>query len=418
MAGKHARLSPSAATIWLNCPGSILLCKDLPDKTGIYASEGSAAHELAENCLSKGESPFERIGEQLVADKIVFDITEEMAHGVNVYLDAVRSKAEEASQPIQIEQKVSLEYLTKTKDLGGTVDALFADIVLENTLYVYDFKYGKGIVVEVIHNPQLMIYALGALGKYLNKDGRTPIDFIEMGIVQPRAPHADGPVRTYTMAVEDLLEWADNTLLPAVTATYELDPSFCSGDHCRWCKAKRESCCPILNQSIYALAEQTFPDIIEEKLPAPAEMDLETLAKVMEGGSIIKSWYESVLEHAHERAVSGDKIPGRKLIKQEGNRVWIAPETVEKTMSKKYPTIMSAPSAPQLKSVAQVEKVLGADYKLKKDNIAELIGHMWEKPDKGLKLVEDSHKSPEYVPKTELSTAFDVVLEESEDFLN
>jgi len=422
MAGKHARLSPSAASIWMNCPGSISITKDLVDKTNKYASEGTAAHQLAEECLARNESPFDRMGEHFEADKQVFMVDTDMATHVQVYVDAVRAKAEEAGQPIQVEQKVSLEYLTKTKDLGGTVDALFADIVFENTLYVYDLKFGKGIVVDVINNPQLMIYAVGALGKYMNADGRSSIEYVEMGIVQPRAFHSDGPVRTYTMLVEDLLEWADNTLLPAVDATYSDNPVFQSGSHCRWCKAKRDQVCPILNQDVYAIAQQSFPEVVESSLPDPKEMDVETLAKVLEGGKIIKSWYEGVCKYAHDRALAGDKIPGKKLIKGFGDRKWLDPGLVERTMGGKYPLIMTVPSKPQLKSVAQVEATLKKEYDLKKKNVDELLARLWEKPEKGLKLVSEDHKAPGVDPlkssTEEAEGAFDVALDETEDFLN
>lgn len=416
--GKHARLSPSQATIWINCPGSIELCKDLPDTTNKFASEGTAAHELGERCLKYDESPYDHIGGYITADRVAFEVTGEMAQSIQLYVDTIKNLAEAAGQPIQIEQSVSLEYLTGTKDLGGTVDALFADIVFENTLYVYDLKYGKGIVVDVIFNFQLMIYALGALGRYLNEDGKSEVEFIEMGIIQPRAPHSDGPVRTYVMTVEDLQEWGDNTLVPAASATYLDDAPFYSGVHCRWCKAKRALKCPVLNKNVYELAEQTFPDLVSASLPVPAEMDVETLSKVLIGGKIIDSWYKDVVAHAHERAMAGDKIPGKKLVKNEGNRVWIAPETVEKTMKKKYPLILSKPKKPQLLPVAQLEAVLKKEYKLKPKNVDKLIGHMWEKPDKGLKLVDESHKSPSVEPNSGSDDEFDVILDKKEDFLN
>ncbi len=421
MSGKHARLSPSQSTIWINCPGSIELCKDLPDTTSKFASEGTAAHDLAEQCLTNNESPFDRIGEYIVADKIAFEITEEMASGVEVYLDAVRSLAESVGQPIQAEQSVSLEYLTGTKDLGGTVDALFADIVFENTLYVYDLKFGKGIEVDVVFNYQLMIYALGALGRYLNEDGKCALEYVEMGIVQPRKPHVDGPVRTYVMTVEDLQEWGDNTLVPAAEATYKADATFCSGAHCKWCKANRNLCCPVLNESVYVLAEQAFPEVVQASLPEPKEMDVDTLSKVLEGGKVIESWYKNVKAHALDRALAGDKIPGLKLVKGFGDRAWVAEETVVKTMGKKYPGIMTDPT-PKLKSVAQVEKALKKEHGLKPKNIDELIKHLYEKPEKGLKLVAESNKAEAVDPllssAEQAKSSFDVPLESTEDFLN
>ena len=41
----------------------------------------------------------------------------------------------------------------------GTADCILTQ---GNTLYVIDFKYGKGVPVSAKENPQMMLYALGA----------------------------------------------------------------------------------------------------------------------------------------------------------------------------------------------------------------------------------------------------------------
>ena len=39
----HVELSASGAHRWMNCPGSIKLSRQVPDKRSVYAAEGSVA---------------------------------------------------------------------------------------------------------------------------------------------------------------------------------------------------------------------------------------------------------------------------------------------------------------------------------------------------------------------------------------
>ena len=57
-----------------------------------------------------------------------------------------------------VEQR--LDFSNYVKDGFGTGDLV---IVADDVMQVIDFKYGKGVTVSAEHNPQMMLYALGAL---------------------------------------------------------------------------------------------------------------------------------------------------------------------------------------------------------------------------------------------------------------
>ncbi|WP_144781843.1 DUF2800 domain-containing protein, partial [Macrococcoides caseolyticum] len=56
-----------------------------------------------------------------------------------------------------------LDYSAVAPEGFGTVDCL---IIGGETLYVTDFKYGKGVAVSAEDNPQMKLYALGAYLEY------------------------------------------------------------------------------------------------------------------------------------------------------------------------------------------------------------------------------------------------------------
>ena len=81
----------------------------------------------------------------------------------------------------------------------GTGDCI---IISDDTLHIIDFKYGLGILVESEENPQMMLYALGALEIY---DALYDIKTVSMTIFQPRREN----ISTWTIPIEQLKSWAE-----------------------------------------------------------------------------------------------------------------------------------------------------------------------------------------------------------------
>lgn len=86
----HAKLSPSSASRWLNCPGSVALCENLPDSSSSAALEGTVAHALAAHCLTSGADPRTLVG-MVFEDIAEFPVSDEMAGHVADYCDYINS---------------------------------------------------------------------------------------------------------------------------------------------------------------------------------------------------------------------------------------------------------------------------------------------------------------------------------------
>ena len=156
--GSHALLSASSSKRWLNCPPSARLCAEAEDTTSEYAKEGTDAHTLCEYKVKT----LLGIEMQNPTDSLSY-YNEEMERCANDYACYIMEGLEDiktyCNDPlVLIEQR--LDFSKYVPDGFGTGDCL---IVADNTLYIIDFKYGKGVEVDSEDNPQMMCYAIGAL---------------------------------------------------------------------------------------------------------------------------------------------------------------------------------------------------------------------------------------------------------------
>lgn len=77
----------------------------------------------------------------------------------------------------------------------------------------------------------MMCYALGALELF---DALYDIDTVRMVIFQPRREN----VSEYIVTRTELLQWAEEVLVPTAKLAFNGEGKFCAGEHCRFCKAK------------------------------------------------------------------------------------------------------------------------------------------------------------------------------------
>ncbi len=232
----HSKYGGSGAHRYWECAGCINLqekakaMSDFDPTPSIYATEGTVAHRLAEMCLKLNEDASAYVNEMVEADDRYIIISQNMADAVQVYVDHIKETCENEfgtnKSFLEIEKEFSLKNLDP--EAFGTNDAYLH--VPFHKLIVWDYKHGKGVVVEIKFNKQLLYYALGAL------EGKTDIDEVQLFIVQPRAPHKDGKIRTVTYSVEKL-KLFEIELREKIKVTKNPDAVRKGGDWCKFCDA-------------------------------------------------------------------------------------------------------------------------------------------------------------------------------------
>lgn len=383
----HAKLAPSAAERWLKCPGSIKLCANLADVESPYAAEGTFAHAIAADCLRTGEDAVRMIGHT----NNIFTCDEQMAAYVQEYLDVVREVHDPDELPgvgllestLFVERKVSL--VGVRPDIYGTADAI---VVSHNgkTLSVFDLKYGAGVFVDVEDNPQLKLYALGAL---LSMPECAKIEHVCLYVVQPR--HYSGGCHYFSLSSSDLLAKFAAEIQRGAAATDASEAKVNPGEHCRWCLAKPH--CPTLRAAALERTKHLFDDramsahrLVPVKSPPPVgSLTTAEIANALEVFPLIEEWMKAVREHAYDRAAKGDVAPGFKLVDKTGNRKW-TDESAAELVLEAYDANPYA--KPKLLSPAQAEKMLP---KLQREI---LMRQLAVKPKTGTVLVPASDKRP------------------------
>lgn len=332
----HARLSPSGAHRWMACPGSVVLEQDFPDEGSSYAAEGTAAHQLATYCLEDGTEAHEYIGEEIRVGERRFVVDKAMAGHVADYVKLVRELAD--GHTLLVERKVPIGHLTGEIDAKGTADA----VVIkggERNLTVVDLKYGMGVEVSAIDNPQLQMYALGAYEQY---GVLADFDTVSMYIHMPRKNH----VSEFHISVPDLLAFGDEVRV-AATNVSDARADGAKASHfareylqpgekqCRFCRAK--STCPALLAEITNAVGGEPATAADFAQFVPMEVDENTgdnyLSLAMDKVGLVEDWCKAVRAEIERRLLRGDPVKDYKLVEGKlGNRQWTNADEAEAAM--------------------------------------------------------------------------------------
>jgi hypothetical protein len=307
------------------CPGSVALEATYPDESSVFAAEGTLAHDIASQCLTEGKYPTDFIGRVFEVDGFTFMADKTMADHVDDYMRLVREYAEGGE--LLVERRVGIGHLTGEEGAGGTSDAI---IIKGDEIMVVDLKYGMGVRVDAGNNPQLMMYALGALNDY---DVLGDFKTVTMVIHQPRMNH----VSEYSIPVEELLKFADDVRDAAERTRWD-DADLVPGEkQCRFCKAKA-SCFALraeVAETVNAAPLSDFADLI------PQEINMETsdnyLPVAMSKVEMIEQWCKAVRAETERRLLAGQSVTGYKLVEgRQGNREWKDPQAVEEMFKKTF----------------------------------------------------------------------------------
>ena len=356
----HALLGASSSHKWLHCTPSARLEEQFEYTTSIFAEEGTAAHALGEYKIRTflGENVERPIGD--------YD-SEELEEYTDVYLtlaiELIAKAREACADPlILVEQR--LDYACYVPEGFGTGDLI---IVADGILDIIDLKYGRGVAVSAKDNPQMKLYALGALTLF---DVLYDIEMVRMTICQPRLEN----ISSYEIKASELLEWAETELKPKASMAYKGEGDFLTGEHCRFCRAKQT--CRARTEHFLNLAQYDFA------LSALLEDD--EIAQILPLAEKLASWANDIYAYATEKALNENKEwSGYKLVEGRSNRKYKSEqEVISKLLEAGYKDIYKQ----SLLGLSEMEKLLG------KNIFNELLGALVEKPQGKLTLVPISDK--------------------------
>lgn len=381
MPDRHALLGPSSAHRWLACTASPRYEEQFGDgKASVYAEEGTLAHKICELMVGVrfGLSTQEKMDKAMSQLKQQELYSDEMLRTAEFYTDYLSEKANTFHSTPFVRPEVRVEFTEFVPEGFGTCDCI---MIGDDRLHITDYKHGKGVRVDSKDNPQMKLYALGALIKYrpLYK-----IERVSMAIVQPRI---SDDVSEFEMSADDLMKWAEEYVRPRAKAAYDGTGTFCPGDHCRFCKGKIQCRARAEKYSAYA----DFKDFIPvDNLPAdkreeairtntgmPKLLTNRELAELLPVARDLKQWASELEEYIRGAMLDGQQFPGWKLVDGRSSRSFKDENKVKQLMLIAFgASEKDLYTEPKFKSVADIEKQFGKAKvgKVLKDQILKTPG--------------------------------------------
>ena len=360
--GNHAILSASSSHRWLHCLPSARLELEFEDTSGKAADEGTAAHALSEHKLKKA---LHIRSKRPISE---YD-SDEMEECTDAYVDFVMEQVELAKQscndPIVLIEK-RLDFSCYVPDGFGTGDCL---IISDDRLHIIDFKYGMGVLVDAVDNPQMKLYALGALEIY---DSLYDINEVSMTIFQPRREN----VSTWTVPVEELKVWAEEELKPKAVKAYNGEGEYIPGEWCTFCKAAVR--CRARAEEKLKLAQTEF-----KMPPLLTDNEIEEILFILPD---LTKWANEITAYATDAAVNhGKEWNGFKVVEGRSVRKYKDEGAIaEKAVAGGYKDIYRKSLIP----LTEMQKLMG------KSKFEELLGDLIYKPPGKPTLVPNSDKRP------------------------
>ena len=364
--GKHAILSASGSHRWLNCTPSARLELEFGDTGSEAAKEGTAAHALCEHKLKKA---LRMRSKRPVSD---YD-SDEMEECTDAYVDFVLEQYDAAKQTcadpiVLIEQR--LDFSQYVPDGFGTGDCV---IIGDHRLHIVDFKYGMGVLVEAENNPQMKLYALGALNVY---DGIYDISEVSMTIFQPRREN----VSTWTIPAEELKDWAENDLKPKAAMAFSGEGEYVPGEWCTFCRAAIRCRARALEKLKLAQSEFRLPPLL-------TDAEIEEILTILPD---LTRWANEITAYATDAAVNhGKEWEGFKVVEGRSVRKYRDEASVaEAAVNAGFKDIYRRSLIP----LTEMQKLMG------KTKFEEILGSLIYKPP----------GKPTLVPVTDKRTAMNV----------
>lgn len=372
----HALLSASSAHRWLACPPSAVAGEKATGgerKTSFFAEEGTFAHELSElyfaqlfQGLSKRtfNARLKKMKESEYYNEELHDYVMTYVEYVEERVNAAKARAD--TEPILMFEEV-LDFSMYVPEAFGTGDVL---IFNGGEAEIIDLKFGKGVQVDAVDNPQLMLYGLGAL-EYLSifED----VETVTMTIHQPRLNN----ISSFHQDSKELRDWGQS-IRPTAQLAFKGEGEFNPGEHCRFCPIKA---------TCRARMEKVTKNT--EDLNEPYLLSQEELTNLLHEVDELEKWAKDVKNYAHEKALEGVIFEGFKLVEGRSVRKYTNEADIIHTLHESGFDDAVIYQDPKIKTITNLEKAIG------KKTVAELIGEYIEKPQGKPTLVPESDKRPE-----------------------
>jgi hypothetical protein len=319
----------STAKRVINCPASVKLVQQMPPQPeSEHAARGTLLHNVIAELLEFDKTPSQCIGTQYKSQTLTQELIDEKIIPALEALD-------------EIDPEKQMEYMVETRvSFGDFLPGVFGSTDLlgrkGSRAIVLDWKFGDGVSVDAVENPQLMFYAAAAM--------RTPAaqwvfegaEEIECIIVQPPA------IRRWVTTPARIKEF-EQELLYAVRLSSWPDAPMQTGDHCRWCAAK--PVCPAMTGQVERALKTQL-----------ANLPVDQLVKQLQQADAIEDYLRDLRGLAFQMLQNGQPVPGYKLVAKQARRQWVDTAKIEAWVDAKG--IKDAYEPVTIKSPAQLEKVL------------------------------------------------------------
>ena len=370
----HALLSASSSHRWLACPPSAVAAEAYPQQDTEYTREGTTAHEVAEN-MARLAPDYDKF----CRDCWVVEVTQEMVDCAQSYADYIQEQIRSDDAVVLLEQRV--DFSPWVPDGFGTCDCI---ILQDDTMTIIDYKYGVGVPVSAEGNPQMKLYALGALNDFgIAYD----VTKIEMHIFQPRINN----ISDCCLMVEDLLEWAEQEVKPTADLASRGEGDYAAGEWCKFCPHAGR--CRALTG---ICTEYVETHSLRAAVPVLAPHEV---AEVLAMEPLISLWLKRVKDQALTTLMDGGEVPGYKVVEGRSLRKWADEgEVVRELRAAGYG--LEDYSETKLLSPAAMEKSIG------KKKVAELLDS----------LIDRSPGAPTIAPASDKRPAYDRLAEAKKDF--
>ena len=379
----HALLSASGASRWMKCNSSARLEDMFPDCSSEYAEEGTLAHEISELKLTKylktmSLRTFNSKMKKLKSHKLY---KPEMENYTDVYVDNIKELLMSFDKPGTAEIEKKVDFSEYVPEGFGTCDFVTVD---NETLYIRDLKYGRGVPVSAQDNQQLMLYSLGA---YLEFSLFKDIENINMGIIQPRLDI----VSIFEISADKLMKWAENEVKPNAEKAFKGEGDFKVGQ-CTFCRAK--ALCR-------ARAEANMSLETEMKLKGNI-LSNEEMGEILNRARDIVKWVKDIENYCQQAILRGEYVPGWKVVEGRSVRAFSDTEKAMEVLKEKG-VAEELMYERKVLTLTQLEGVVG------KKDFNEYVGDFIIKPKGKPTLVPESDKRAPYVND---------VINASDDFIN